>query len=192
MPIVPTKCLISYVPNGVVPTIISLRSVDTTTIGENASVTVLGSGVPNDGFGGTYYFAAASTATDDGGNNAITAGTGRWLKAPSIGSFTGVGPVATSLPSAAAASVYVGARESFVLISGASNNTSYTLPSTATMNGQVIRFKQVGTGAYTIRTATAAQKIFDGTGLAVEIPFDALRTGQSFTLQCFGSVYYTV
>jgi hypothetical protein len=189
----PNRALISTVTNGVVPTLAALRAIDNTTLGENATVTVLGSGAANDGFGGSYFFAAASTATDDGGNNAIApnAGTGRWLKAPTYGAYTGVGPVATSSPVAAAASSYIGSRESFVLISGASQNTSYTLPSTATMNGQVIRFKQVGTGAYTIRTA-GTDLLFDGTGLAVQIPHNPLKTGQSVTLQCHGSVYYTI
>lgn len=186
-----SSCLISLVPDGVVPTLSALRNIDTTTVGENATVTVLGSGAANDGFGGTYFFKAASTATDDGGNNAIVGGTGRWLKAPTYGSYSGVGPVATTLPNATAASSYIGARESFVLISGSANNTSYTLPSSATMNGQVIRFKQIGTGAYTIRTA-GTDKIFDGTGLAVQIPFNGLRTGQSYTLQCHNSVFYTI
>lgn len=188
----PNRALISLTPNGVVPTISALRSVDVSTIGENATVTVLGSGSANDGFGGNYFFAAASSATDDGGNNAVaTSTTGRWLKAPSIGSYTGVGPVATTLPNAAAASTYVGSRESFVLVSGAANTTIYTLPSSTTMNGNVIRFKQIGTGAYTIRAA-AGDSIFDGTGLAVIIPSNALKTGQSYTLQCHGSVYYTI
>lgn len=186
-------CLISTVPNGVVPTIAALRAIDVSTVGENATVTVLGSGAANDGFGGNYFFAAGSSATDDGGNNAVaTSTTGRWLKAPAYGSFTGVGPVATSLPNAVSASSYVGSRESFVLISGSAGNTSYTLPSSATMNGQTIRFKNIGTGAYTIRTAVATDRVFDGTGLAVQIPFNALRTGQSVTLQCYNSVYYTV
>lgn len=188
----PSKALISLTPNGVVPTLSTLRSVDVSTIGENACVTVLGSGTANDGFGGNYYFAAGSTATDDGGNNAIaTSTTGRWLKAPSVGAYTGVGPVATTLPNATAASSYVGSRESFVLISGAANTTVYTLPPSVISNGNVIRFKQIGTGAYTIRAA-AGDSIFDGTGLAVIIPSNALRTGQSYTLQCHGSVYYTI
>ena len=188
----PNRALISLVPNGVVPTVATLRAVSVAELGENATVTVLGSGVANDGFGGDFFFAAGSSATDDGGNTTVgTPTTGRWLKAPGIGSYTGVGPVATTLPNAAAASVYVGSRESFVLISGASNNTSYTLPPSATSNGRTISFKQIGTGAYTIRT-TAPDLLFDGTGLAAIIPHNPLKTGQAVTLQCHGSVYYTV
>ena len=188
----PSKALISLTTHGVVPTLSTLRGVDVSTIGENAVVHVLGSGAANDGFGGNYLFVAGSTATDDGGNNAVaTNTTGRWVKAPSVGSYTGVGPVATSLPSAAAASTYVGSRESFVLISGAANTTTYTLPPSVTSNGLVIHFKQIGTGAFTIRAA-AGDSIYDGTGLAVIIPSNAQRTGQSYTLQCHGSVYYTI
>lgn len=188
-----TSALISLVPNGVVPTIAALRALDVSTVGENATVTVLGSGVANDGFGGPYAFIAGSSATDDGGNSAVgTPTTGRWVKAATFAGLTGVGPVAVTQGSAAAASSFNGSRESFVLLSGNANTTIYSLPPAAGMNGQTIRFKQIGTGAYTIRTSVATDRIYDTTGLAVQIPHNPLRSGQSFDITCFGPVFYTV
>jgi len=138
-------CLISTVPNGAVPTVTGLQSIDISTVPEGSTVIVGGDN------GGIYTFVAGAV-----GGGFATNSTGRWLP---VSNFTGV-----AIPPVTA-STYSGANESFVVLSGAfpAYTITYTLPSAAAFHGKDLTIKTLSTGSVTIQRAGADQIWDQGT-----------------------------
>jgi len=176
-----SSCLISTVPNGVVPTIASLVGIDVSTVPENATVNVLGANAVGDGGGGSFYFSAGSAAGVNGMDVFATNSTGRWLRAST---FSGVAAPPAS------ASTYSGAKETFVVISGASPGftVNYYFPPAATMVGKgQLTIKTITTGAVTL-WPTGVDHIFD-TAIQTSLT-SSLITGQTWTFQAVPGRWY--
>ncbi len=175
---------ISQLPYGVVPTIAALRTISVATISDGATVDILGSGVSNDGYQGTYFFSGASVYGDNGSTIIGTPTTGSWIKSTQV----------PYIPTLQVAS-YSGIGETFVILSGGASQVIYTLPPSYTMFGQTITIKSLSTGAFQIR-ATGADSIFPTTGNGTVAFINLQNTGTSFGaaihFQAAPNIYYQV
>lgn len=140
MPIVTSPT--AQIPNGAVSTNTALSAISVATVNENAVVQTLGGTAVGDGLGGLYYFAAGSSRAIDNVTTLGTPTTGRWIGAHSSNSFSGVGPVTTSL---------TGYAETFALLSGFAP-VVYALPPSTSVLGKMVTVRTQTTGTVTIRT----------------------------------------
>lgn len=175
------SALISTVPNGTIPTVAALTSVDVSTVPEGAAVTVLGLNAAGDGGGGTFYFNAGSSAGVNAMSTFATNSTGRWLRA---NTFSGI----AQPPSTAA--TYSGSQENLVILSGVfpTFSITYTLPPSVTRVGQPeLVVKSLTTGLVTI-AAAGADKIFDTS--EVTSLTTSLVTGHTYRFQAVAGRFY--
>lgn len=175
------SALISTVPNGAIPTVAALTSVDISTVPEGSAVTVLGLNAAGDGGGGTFYFSAASSAGVNAMNTFATNSTGRWLRAST---FSGIAQPPVT------ASTYSGSQENLVILSGVAPGftITYTLPpSTSRVGAPELVVKTISTGLVTI-AAAGADKIFDTSEVASLT--SSLTTGQTFRFQAVAGRFY--
>lgn len=176
-----SRCLISLVPDGVVPTVAALTAIDVSTVAENATVTALGFNSAGDGGGGTFYFAAGSSAGVNGSDVFATSTTGRWLRSQT---FSGVAATPVS------AATYSGAQETFVVLSGSAPGftINYYFPPSVSMVGKgELTIKTITTGSVTL-WATGADQLFDTS--AVTSLSSSLTTGQTWHFQAVPGRFY--
>lgn len=128
---------------------LSLQSVAYMTDGTAAQA--LGTNTVGDGGGGAYVFLAAASGFADGVNTLSTPTTGRWVRGTS---FSGIYNPALTVSA-------TGFNESFVVVSGASNPITYTLPASTSIVGRFIRIKSIGTGQVTFTGGLSTDAFYD-------------------------------
>lgn len=180
--------LVSQLPNGVVPTITSLRALDVSTCFDGIQVAVNGAIVQNDGGQGTFAFNGANTGLDDTRTVISTPTTGRWVL---------IDPIFSGLAAAATVS-YSGLAESFTLLSGtATALLIYTFPPAITMLPDQVTIKQLGTGQVRLQ-ATGNDVLWDTAGAAAVASITFQSSGGAYTFQpvyypsITGGIYYRI
>jgi hypothetical protein len=184
MPIVTNP--VSTQPQGAVLTNTALSAISVATTTENTVVQTLGGSTVGDGLGGLYFFQAGSSRAIDNVTCLGTPTTGRWIGAHSSNSFSGVGPVTTSL---------TGYGETFVLLSGFAPLT-YALPPSTSVIGKMITIKDMTTGTITVRAANGTDLIYDTSKTSPVLSSTSLTAtltgGFVFNLRATSGAFYRV